>query len=106
MAAVYTILQQDRTDQSKRVHDVQIAYTAEAYSSGLAVDLPSVGMRQVIESLVVYDLGGAGVVAQFNGGKIRLFQSPAVAATPAAAAALAEVSGAQTITLKARIVGF
>lgn len=106
MAAVYTVLNQDRTDQSLRANDIQIAYSSEAYSSGLAVDLNSCGMRQVIQSLIVYDVGGAGVVAQFNGGKIRLFQSPAVASTPAAAAALAEVSGAQTITLKARVVGF
>lgn len=106
MAAAYTILSQDRTDQGKRVQNVQIAYTTEAYSSGLSVDGGQLGLPNVVEYLQVYDLGGSGLVAQFNGGKIRLFQSPAVAATPAAAAALAEVSGSQTVTLKVLAVGW
>lgn len=98
MAATYTILNQDRSDQSDRINDVEIAFSAETYSSGLSVDLAKCGMRQVIKSLIVYD--AVGVSASFNGGKIRLYQQGA------GAGALTEVSGNQTITVKARVVGF
>lgn len=106
MAVAYTILSQDRSTQGKRVQNVQIAYTTEAYSSGLPVSGASIGLPTVIESLQVYDCGAAGVHCEFNGGKIRLFQSPAVAATPSTAAALSEVSGNQTITVKVIAVGW
>jgi hypothetical protein len=99
MAAVYTVLYQDRTDQGKRMNNVQIAYTTEAYSSGLAVDGASLGCPNVIESLMVYDQGG-GFAARFNGGKIRLYQEGS------GAGALTEVSGNQTVTMKVVAIGW
>lgn len=99
MAAVYTILYQDGTDRGKRMNNVQIAYSSEAYSSGLAVDGASLGCPNVIESLMVYDQGG-GFAAQFNGGKIRLYQEGA------GAGALTEVSGSQTVTVKVVAIGW
>lgn len=106
MAVTYSIVYQDRTGRGKQMTNATLAYTTEAYSSGLTVSGAALGMPNVIESLVIYDSGNSGLVADFNGGKIRLYQSPAVAATPAAAAALAEVSGNQTVTLKVVAIGW
>lgn len=98
MAATYSILYQDRTGRGKQVSNVSIAYSTEAYSSGLAVDGASMGMPNNIESITVYD--APAVHAAYNGGKIRLYQQGA------GAGALTEVSGAQTITLKLVAIGW
>ena len=98
MAAVYTILDNDRTDQGKRIITAEIAYSSESYSSGLAVDGPSLGCRNAILSLNVID--SPGFAPSFNGGKIRLYQQGA------GAGALTEVSGSQTVTLKVIAIGF
>lgn len=99
MAATYTILYQDRTGRGKHVATAQIAYSADPYSSGLAVDGAQLGCPNVIESLDVYDAGG-GFTANFNGGKIRLYQQGA------GAGALTEVSGNQTVTVKVIATGW
>lgn len=98
MAAVYTILDNDRTDGGKKLITAQIAYTSESYSSGLAVDGPSLGCRNAVLSLSVID--APGFAPSFNGGKIRLYQQGA------GAGALTEVSGSQTVTLKVIAIGF
>lgn len=98
MAAVYTILDNDRTDRGKRVITAQIAYSSESYSSGLAVDGPSLGCRNAVISLNVID--SPGLAASFNGGKIRLYQQGA------GAGLLTEVSGSQTVTVKVIAIGF
>lgn len=98
MAATYTILDNDRTDRGKKVITAQIAYSAEAYSSGLAVDGPSLGCRNAILSLNVID--SPGLAPSFNGGKIRLYEQGA------GAGLLTEVSGAQTVTVKVVAIGF
>lgn len=99
MAATYTVLYQDRSGRGKAVNTVQIAYTTESYSSGLAVDGGQLGCPNVIESLDVYDAGG-GFTANFSGGKIRLYQQGA------GAGALTEVSGNQTVTVKVIATGW
>lgn len=93
MAVAYQVLYQDRSGRGKQVTTAQIVYTAEAYSSGLPVAGEQLGMPNVVESLMVYDSGG-GFTANFSGGKIRLYQQGA------AAGALTEVSGAQTVTVR------
>ena len=98
MAAVYTILSQDRTGRSKHVNLVQIAYTADPYSSGLSVDGAKIGLPNNIESINVIDTG-SGLLANFNGGKIRLYEQ-------GGSGPLAEVSGSQTVTIKAIVIGF
>jgi hypothetical protein len=99
MAAAYTILYQDRSGRGKAVNTVQIAYTTESYSSGLAVSGEQLGCPNVIESLDVYDAGG-GFTANFNGGKIRLYEEGT------GAGALTEVSGNQTVTVKVIATGW
>ena len=99
MAATYSILYQDRSGRGKAVNTVQIAYSADPYSSGLAVDGAQLGCPNVIESLTVYDAGG-GFTANFSGGKIRLYQEGT------GAGALTEVSGNQTVTVKVIAVGW
>jgi hypothetical protein len=106
MAVTYSIAYQDRTGRGKHMVNATLAYTTEAYSSGLTVSGAALGMPNVIESLMVYDTGNSGLVADFNGGKIRLYQSPAITAAPAAAAPLSEVSGSQTVTLKVVAIGW
>jgi len=98
MAAVYTILSQDRTDQGKRVINAQIAFSSESYSSGLSLDRGQLGLPNVIESLSVYDQGG-GFAPRYDG-KIRLYQQGS------GAGALTEVSGAQTVTVKVIAIGW
>lgn len=98
MAAVYSILYQDRSGRGKSVNTVQIAYTTEPYSSGLSVSGESLGCPNNIDSLMVYD--SQGYHAAFSGGKIRLFVEGG------GAGPLAEVSGNQTITLKVIATGW
>ena len=99
MAAVYTILSQDKTQRSKKMNTVQIAYSADPYSSGLSVDGSKLGLPNSIESINVID-SGSGLLANFNGGKIRLFEQDG------ASGPLVEVSGNQTVTIKAIVIGF
>ena len=100
MAVAYNINYQDRTGRGKQVSNVQIDYTAEAYSSGLPVSGASIGCPNVIESLLVIDQGG-GFAARFEGGKIRLYQQGS------GAGALTELgAGNQTLTLKVVAVGW
>lgn len=99
MAVAYTVNYQDRTGRGKRVSNVTIAYTTEAYSSGLPVSGAAIGCPNVIEHLMVYDQGG-GFAARFEGGKIRLYQEGT------GAGALTEVSGNQTLTMKVVAVGW
>lgn len=98
MAASYSILYQDRSGRGKSVNTVEIAYTTESYSSGLSVDGAKLGCPNNIDSLMVYD--SAGYHADFNGGKIRLFEQDGTTG------ALAEVSGNQTITVKVIATGW
>lgn len=99
MAVAYTINYQDRTGRGKHMVNVDIAYTTEAYSSGLPVSGAQLGLPNVIESLMVIDQGG-GFAARYNGGKIRLYQEGS------GAGALTEVSGNQTLTLKVIAIGW
>lgn len=99
MAVAYTINYQDRTGRGKRIVNADIAYTTEAYSSGLPVSGASLGCPTVIESLLVIDQGG-GFAARFKDGKIRLYQEGS------GAGALTEVSGNQTVTMKVVAIGW
>ena len=102
MAVAYTINSQDRTGRGKQVTNADIAYTTEAYSSGLPVSGASLGCPNVIESLMVVDQGGA-FAARYNGGKIRLYQQDG---STAGAGPLTELSGNQTLTLKVIAIGW
>lgn len=93
MAVAYSILYRDKSGRGKEIVTAQIAYTTEAYSSGLPVDGGQLGCPNIIENLDVYDAGG-GFTANFSGGKIRLYQQGA------GAGALTEVSGSQTVTIR------
>lgn len=99
MAVAYNINYQDRTGRGKHMVNADIVYTAESYSSGLPVSGESIGMPNVIESLLVIDQGG-GFAARYNGGKIRLYQEGS------GAGALTELSGSQTLTLKVIAIGW
>jgi len=100
MAVAYDIEYQDRTGRGKQMTTAEIAYTAEPYSSGLPVSGVSLGMPNVIESLMVVDQGG-GFAARFEGGKIRLYQEGT------GAGALTELgAGNQTLTLKVVAIGW
>lgn len=92
MAVSYTILSNDRTDEGKSRVQARISYAAEAYSAGLPVSGPSLGMATSLESLFVESAeANEATIIKFDKAtnKIRIYEETT--------GTFAEVSGNQTL---------
>lgn len=94
MSATYSILEKKSNNDDYAVH-ASIAYSAEAYSSGLAVDKAKLGLPVVLQELLIESgTPGDANIYKYDASseKIRIYEETA--------GSYAEVSGAQTVTVR------
>jgi len=97
MSAVYTVLEKKNLPDAYQVHAL-IAYTAEAYSSGLEVLKASLGLPAVLQNLLIESATpGDQTIYKYDPSsqKIRIYEQD-VGGTET----FAEVSGAQTVNIR------
>ncbi len=102
MAVAYSVLTEDKTSAGKTRVVASIAYTAEAYSTGVPVVAANLGCPNSLESLKILDDGfpaAADILKWVNStSKIRRYTE--------GAGTFAETSGNQTFTVIVEAIGW
>ncbi len=101
MSVAYTIVSTKKRDDGRFEVVADIAYSSEAYSSGVAVDKGQLGLPTVLESLVFVDAED-NTTRQFKFNPA----SEKIRAYAETASDYAEVSGTLTATLRVQAVGY
>lgn len=101
MAVAYTLNTRDKTNAGKKLNGITIAYTTEAYSSGLSFDKAQFGMPNSLEALSIVEAeSNAGSIFKVDmaNSKIRIYRE--------SAGSYAEASGNQTVTISVFAIGW
>lgn len=77
--AAYSIQTRDKNAAGKTVVTATITFAGDAYSAGVSVDKQKLGLRTVIEHLLIMDAGGGYATRFVTGDKIMFYeQDPGV----------------------------